>query len=96
MAMQTNIFYVRIKENLEKAFKDFFPHMSSNYLKMAKLFKKDKLYPVLAIERVTVINKDGTETESSRFLIPSENSNFLWIQSELFMFVDVNPPESNH
>ena len=90
-AMQTNIFYVKIKDDLEKAFKDFFPHMSSNYLKMAKLFKRDKLYPVLAIEKVTIFNKDGSEAESSRFLVPSENNNFLWIQSELFMFVDVNP-----
>ena len=93
--MQTNIFYVKVREDLEKAFEDFFPHMSSNYMKMAKLFKKGKLYPVLAIEKVTIINKDGTETESSRFLVPSENNNFLWIQSELFMFVDVNPPSSN-
>jgi hypothetical protein len=88
--MQTTIFYVKIKEDLEKAFKDFFPHMSSNYLKMAKLFKKEKLYPVLAVERVTIFNKDGGETESSRFLVPSENSNFLWIQSELFNYVDVS------
>jgi hypothetical protein len=90
--MQTTIFYVKIKDDLEKAFKDFFPHMSSNYLKMAKLFKKDKLYPVLAVEKVTIFNKEGGEAESSRFLIPSENKNFLWIQSELFNFVGVNPP----
>jgi hypothetical protein len=88
--MQTTIFYVKIKDELEKAFNDFFPHMSSNYLKMAKLFKKDKLYPVLAVEKVTIFNKDGGETESSRFLVPSENSNFLWIQSELFNYVDVD------
>jgi hypothetical protein len=91
VSMQTTIFYVKIKDDLEKAFKDFFPHMSSNYLKMAKLFKKDKLYPVLAVEKVTIFNKDGGETESSRFLVPSENKNFLWIQSELFMYVDLNP-----
>lgn len=88
--MQTGIFYVKVKANLEKAFKDFFPHMSSNYIKMSKLFKRDKLYPVLAIEKVTVFNKDGTEADSSRFLVPSENKNFLWIQSELFEFVDVD------
>jgi hypothetical protein len=88
--MQTGIFYVKVKDNLEKAFKDFFPHMSSNYIKMGKLFKRDKLYPVLAIEKVTVFNKDGTETDSSRFLVPSENKNFLWIQSELFEFADVD------
>ncbi len=91
--MQTSIFYVKVKENLEKAFKDFFPHMSSNYIKMGKLFKKDKLYPVLAIEKVTVFSKDGTETESARFLVPSENKNFLWIQAELFEFVETEPKE---
>ncbi len=90
--MQSSVFYVKIKDDLEKAFKDFFPHMSSNYLKMAKIFKKDKLYPVLAVEKVTIFNKDGGETESSRFLIPSENKNFLWIQSELFNYVDINRP----
>jgi hypothetical protein len=89
--MRNSIFYVKIKDDLEKAFKDFFPHMSSNYLKMAKLFKKDKIYPVLAVEKVTIFNKDGGETESARFLVPSENNNFLWIQSELFMYVDVDP-----
>ncbi len=88
--MQTGIFFVKVKGNLEKAFKDFFPHMSSNYIKMGKLFKKNKVYPVLAIEKVTVFSKDGTETDSSRFLVPSENKNFLWIQSELFEFVDVD------
>ncbi|MBN1798615.1 MAG: hypothetical protein JW822_08550 [Spirochaetales bacterium] len=88
--MQTGIFYVKVKDNLEKAFKDFFPHMSSNYIKMGKLFKKKQLYPVLAIEKVTIFNKDGAETDSSRFLVPSENKNFLWIQSELFEFVDVD------
>ncbi|MBN1524055.1 MAG: hypothetical protein JW904_06225 [Spirochaetales bacterium] len=89
--MQTGVFYVKIKDNLEKAFKDFFPHMSSNYIKMAKLFKQDKVYPVLAVEKVTIFSKDGTEAESSRFLVPSENKNFLWIQSELFMYIGVHP-----
>jgi hypothetical protein len=93
--MQTGIFFVKVKDNLEKAFKDFFPHMSSNYIKMGKLFKKNKVYPVLAIEKVTIFNKDGAETDSSRFLVPSENKNFLWIQSELFEFVGTDP-EGNH
>ena len=89
------MFFVKVKVDLEKAFKDFFPHMSSNYIKMSKLFKKNKNYPVLAIEKVTVFNKDGTETESARFLVPSENKNFLWIQSELFEFVGIDNPLKN-
>ena len=84
--MQTGIFYVKVKEDLKKAFNDFFPHMSSAYISTAKLFNKKKLYPVLAIEKVTVFTKDGDEVESARFLVPSENNNFIWIQSELFMY----------
>lgn len=42
MITQVSHFYVKVKTDLEKAFRDFFPHMSSNYIKMAKLFDKDK------------------------------------------------------
>jgi hypothetical protein len=84
--MQTGIFYVRLKDDLKKAFRDFFPHMSSHYINMGKLFDKNKRYPVLSVERVTVFTKDGAETESARFLVPSENGNFIWIQCELFSY----------
>lgn len=84
--MQTGIFYVKVKDDLKKAFQDFFPHMSSAYIGTAKLFKRNKRYPVLAVEKVTVFTKDGDETESARFLVPSENENFIWIQCELFSF----------
>jgi hypothetical protein len=88
-AMQTGVFYVRVKEDLKKAFEDFFPHMSDAYIGMAKLFDPEKRYPVLAVERVTVFTKDGDETESARFLVPSENENFIWIQCELFSFAGI-------
>ena len=84
--MQNGIFYVQVKKDLKKAFEDFFPHMSSHYIGMSNLFRKDKLYPVLATEKVTVFTKDGDESESARFLVPSENGNFIWIQCELFTF----------
>jgi hypothetical protein len=87
MITQVSRFYVRVKEDLEKAFTDFFPHMSSNYIKMAKLFTRGKCYPVLAVEKVVVFTKDGDEVESARFLVPSENENFIWIQSEIFDFM---------
>jgi hypothetical protein len=85
-AMQASVFYVQVKDDLKKAFEDFFPHMSDAYIGMAKLFDPEKRYPVLAIERVTVFTKDGDETESARFLVPTENGNFIWIQCELFAF----------
>jgi hypothetical protein len=88
--MSQGIFYVKLKENLEKAFTDFFPHMSKHYINTAKMFKRNKLYPVLAVEKVTVFSKEGDETESARFLVPSENNNFIWIQSELFMFAGLS------
>ncbi|TVQ40284.1 MAG: hypothetical protein EA384_03605 [Spirochaetaceae bacterium] len=83
---ETGVFYVRVKRDLRKAFEDFFPHMSSHYINMSKLFDKQKSYPVLAVEKVTVFTKEGSEAESARFLLPSENGNFIWIQSELFTF----------
>ena len=94
--MQTGVFYVRVKDDLKKAFQDFFPHMSSAYISMAKLFKRDKLYPVLAVEKVTVFTKDGDETESARFLVPSENENFIWIQCELFSYAGIGEIEGGH
>lgn len=85
--MQGPIFYVRVKGDLEKAFRDFFPHMSSSYIRTSKLFKQDKKYPVLAVEKVTVFTKEGDESESARFLVPTENRNFIWIQQELFEYM---------
>lgn len=91
--MRTGIFYVMVKEDLKKAFEDFFPHMSSAYIDTAKLFDRSKRYPVLAVEKVTVFTKDGDETESARFLVPTENENFIWIQCELFAYdgIDTDP-----
>jgi hypothetical protein len=93
--MQTGVFYVRVKDDLKKAFQDFFPHMSSAYISMAKLFKKEKRYPVLAVEKVTVFTKDGDEAESARFLVPSENENFIWIQCELFAYAGIADTEES-
>lgn len=88
---ETGVFYVRVKRDLRKAFEDFFPHMSSHYINMGKLFDKNKRYPVLAVEKVTVFTKEGAEAESARFLLPSENGNFIWIQCELFTFDGFDP-----
>jgi len=93
MVQQAIPFYVKVKDDLEKAFKDFFPHMSSNYISTSKLFRRNKLYPVLGIESVTVFTKDGSEVESARFLVPSENKNFIWIQCELFEFAGFKAEE---
>jgi hypothetical protein len=93
--MQGPIFYVRVKGDLEKAFRDFFPHMSSSYIRTSKLFKQDKKYPVLAVEKVTVFTKEGDESESARFLVPTENRNFIWIQQELFEYMGLEAEGGN-
>ncbi len=88
--MEQGIFFVQIKQDLKKAFADFFPHMSTRYIEMANLFDRSKRYPVLAVEKVVVFSKDGDETESARFLVPTENGNFIWVQCELFVFAGLN------
>jgi len=92
-AMQTGVFYVKLREDLEKDFKDFFPHMSANYINMSHVFQKDKLYPVLAVEKVIIFDQEGRETASARFLVPTENNNFLWVHAELFQYAGM-PEES--
>lgn len=92
--MRTGIFYVRVKADLKKAFEDFFPHMSSAYIDTAKFFDPNKRYPVLAVEKVTVFTKDGDETESARFLVPTENGNFIWFQCELFSYAGIAVDET--
>ena len=84
--MSTSFFYVKVRKDLEKDFQDFFPHMSKHYIAMSHLFDKDKRYPVLSVEKVTIFDKDGNETASARFLVPTENNNMIWVQSELFLY----------
>lgn len=79
-------FFVKVRRELEKDFKDFFPHMSTHYIKMSHLFDKEKRYPVLAVEKVSLFDKAGNETASARFLVPTENNNMIWVHSELFLY----------
>lgn len=93
--MQTGIFYVKLRDDLKKDFKDFFPHMSANYISMSHVFQKEKLYPVLAVEKVIIFDQEGRETASARFLVPTENNNFLWVHAELFNFAGTAEETNN-
>ncbi len=93
--METGIFYVKLRSDLEKDFKDFFPHMSASYITMSHMFQKDKLYPVLAVEKVIVFDQDGRETASARFLVTTENRNFIWVHSEIFQFAGLREDVEN-
>ena len=89
--MRTGLFYVRIRENYTKQRKDFFPYISSEYMKIAKNFHPDKDYPVLAVKDVTIIAEDESNVETSQFLVPTENKNFMWVQSEIFQYSGTEP-----
>ena len=94
--METGIFYVKLRSDLEKDFKDFFPHMSANYITMSHMFQKDKPYPVLAVEKVIVFDQEGRETASARFLVPTENRNFSWVHSEIFQYAGLEEDVENN
>jgi len=79
-------FFVVVRDNIEHDLKNFFPHIADNYTSIARLFKKGKKYPVLAVDPVTLIGEDGENIESSRFLIPTENNNIIWVLAEIFTY----------
>ena len=88
--MRTGLFYVRIRKNYTKQRKDFFPYISTEYLKIAKNFHAEKVYPVLAVKDVTIIAEDESNIETAQFLVPTENQNFMWVQSEIFQYAGVD------
>jgi len=92
-SMANTIFYVKIRKDYQKAREDYFPHIASSYTKIAKSFTKGKSYPVLAVRHMTMIADDEKNVETSQFLVPTENGNFIWVQSEIFCFAGLNPED---
>jgi hypothetical protein len=84
--MDMSVFFVTIRENHEESLNEFFPYLAPKYKNIARNFKKGKKYPVLAVESVTLVGEDDTNVDSARFLVPTENGNFLWVLSEIFVF----------
>ncbi|MCG8452725.1 MAG: hypothetical protein MI717_06050 [Spirochaetales bacterium] len=84
--MSSGIFYVTVRDDYEKDRLDYFPYIASSYTSIAKSFKKGKSYPVLSVRHATLIAEDEKNIETSQFLVPTENGNFIWVQSEIFRF----------
>ncbi len=84
--MESSIFYVTIREKYEESLKEFFPYLAPEYKNIARNFTKGKKYPVLSVESITLVGEDDTNVDSARFLVPTENGNFLWVLSEIFVF----------
>lgn len=92
MDCKTGIFYVTKRENYEEVLKDFFPYISPEYINIARNFQNEKRYPVLAVSEVTLVADDDSTIETARFLVPTENGNFLWVLSEVFEFSGLQEP----
>ncbi len=84
--MTNGIFFVKVRDDYEQARQDYFPYIASAYTAIAKNFKKGKAYPVLSVKHATLIADDEKNVETSQFLVPTENGNFIWVQSEIFRF----------
>ena len=89
--MKSCVFYVVVRENYDTDHNDFFPYISSEYVKIAKNFRQGFKYPVLAVKDVTIVAEDENVVETSQFLVPTENQNFMWVQSEIFKFAGTTP-----
>lgn len=92
--MTNGIFYVTVRDDYEKARADYFPYIASAYTAIAKNFSKGKAYPVLSVKHATLIADDEKNVETSQFLVPTENGNFIWVQSEIFRFAGLEPKDS--
>jgi hypothetical protein len=82
--MTNGIFYVTVRDDYEQARLDYFPYIASAYTAIAKNFSKGKAYPVLSVKHATLIAD----------LLPTENGNFIWVQSEIFLYAGLEPGNS--
>jgi len=87
------IFYVTKRDKYEEVLNNFFPYISQNYIKIARNFQSDKKYPVLAVSEVTLVSDDDQTVETSKFLVPTENGNFLWVLAEIFAYAGLSEEE---
>ncbi len=88
--MTTGIFFVKIRDDYENQIKVYFPHISATYVDIARNFNKDKTYPVLSIKEVTLIAENNENVDTSQFLVPTENNNFMWVLAEMFQYAGLN------
>jgi len=84
--MNSGIFYVKVRDNFEQDLQNFFPYINQQYTEISRNFLKNKLYPVLSVKDVTIFDDDENSIDSARFLVPTENNNFIWVHAEIFVF----------
>lgn len=91
--MTKGIFFVKIRDDYEKQIEEFFPHISRSYIDIARNFNRNKTYPVLSIKEVTLIAENDENIDTSQFLVPTENNNFMWVLAEMFQYAGLEEEE---
>ena len=77
--MQTGIFYVKLKNNIDPAEQG--ESLSGRVAYLRESFKEDSVYPVLAVEYREVNTKKQTF-----YHIPTESNELEWFSSSYFLF----------
>lgn len=77
--MQTGIFYVKIKENLEPSEQG--SALTGRIEHLYSIFKKGKAYPVVAVEF-----REENKLKQTFYHMPTETLELHWFSSEYFLF----------
>ena len=77
--MQTGIFYVRLKDDIDPAEQG--PELSGRVEHLEQAFEKGKPYPVLAVEY-----RESNKLKQTFYHMPTESKNLGWFSSDYFEF----------
>ncbi|MBT3272786.1 MAG: hypothetical protein HN368_06505 [Spirochaetales bacterium] len=77
--MQTGIFYVKLKENIDPAEQG--ENLAGRIEYLRKAFSEKKPYPVLAVEF-----REVNKTKQTFYHMPTEDNELKWFSSDYFLF----------
>ena len=77
--MQTGIFYVKLKDNIDRGEQG--NALSGRIDFLYESFKKDTPYPVLAVEY-----REVNKAKQTFYHIPTEGNELEWFSSKYFLF----------
>jgi hypothetical protein len=77
--MQTGIFYVKLKDNIDPSEQG--DSLSGRIAYLHDSFKSGKPYPVLAVEY-----RETNKTKQTFYHLPTESNELEWFSSSYFLF----------
>jgi hypothetical protein len=83
VAMQTGIFYVRLKPDVNP--KDVRIEKDGTSVFVGELISKKSSYPVVAVE-YRGNDRGGAAGGKTLYHIPADNNELVWVPAELFLF----------